>query len=350
MSLEVRMSTTGVDTPINTQGTATTNRRGAGKTNGHGADASNRRDQPEEKLREASATGEFRRGGRDDSGAVIEDIFYCTDRFIIYESAGRVCYKLLDGYDDAKGLRKRISCLGGLRASIEGLRSQSALSAKEKKRAGQEIAWALAEAFEADDKSRPEMPKEVLERVDARLRSLVKSGYRRKFIMANLTAFLCIVSFLVLVASLLHAIELEKSLDVLPRYALLGAMGGLGAFLSVMIGVRSIDVDLDLRGWEHVYSGATRIFIGVIGAWVVALALESKFVDPTLGLVADGSEETSAEMFGPPLDKHLALFMILAFIAGFSESLVPNLLRRGEAAASGEKADEPIVQKMQPEA
>lgn len=342
------MSTTGVETKTNGRGAAATNGHGAAATNENEDGSRRRRNRSDEKLREASVSCDFKRGGKDDSGATIEDIFWCTDRFIIYQSDGQVRYKLPDDYDAAKSLRKRISDLGGLRASIEGLRSQSALSPKEKKRAAQEIAWALAEAFEDDNRSQSEKPREVLERVDARLRSLVKSGCRRKFILANLTAFLCIESILVLTAAALFMVA-SGNLEVLPRYALLGAMGGLGAFLSVMIGLRSLDVDLDLRGWEHVYSGATRIFIGVIGAWVVALALESKFLDPTLGFDGE-TAKASTGMFGAPLDKHLAMFLVFAFTAGFSESLVPNLLRRGEQAANGDNTDAPIVQKMQPEA
>jgi hypothetical protein len=117
-----------------------------------------------------------------------------------------------------------------------------------------------------------------------------------------------------------------------------------------MIGIRSIDVNLDLKAWEHVYSGATRIFIGVIGAWVVGLALDSNLVDPTFGSMED-TMPTDPSGGSSELPPTTAMYLIFAF-AGFSESLVPNLLRRGEQAAGGdersEAADEPIVQKMQP--
>jgi hypothetical protein len=52
------------------------------------------------------------------------------------------------------------------------------------------------------------------------------------------------------------------------------------------------------------------------------------------------------------LDGRLALYLLLSFIAGFSESLVPNLLRRGEQATGGSEkqntADDPIVKDMKP--
>jgi hypothetical protein len=52
------------------------------------------------------------------------------------------------------------------------------------------------------------------------------------------------------------------------------------------------------------------------------------------------------------LEPHVALKLIFAFIAGFSESLVPNLLRRGEKSVSGSEkqdgSDAPIVKDMKP--
>lgn len=294
-----------------------------------------------------------KRGELDESGARIDDIFWVTDWFVIYEAEGQVRYVLPDDYAVAKKLRRRIADLGGLRASIEELRAQKAISKSEKKRAARELAWALAEAFEDGADQRSETPKEVLTRVDARLRSLVKSGYRSRFVFANLLAFAGIEAFLLILAVVLFLFA-AGTLPAVPLYALFGAMGGLGAFLSVMIGVRSIDVNLDLKGWEHVYSGATRIFIGVIGAWVVGLALDSQLIDPTFGSTpaqADGSV-IDASILLVPVQPQTAMYLILVFLAGFSESLVPNLLRRGEQAAGADDAqaspDGPIATKMQP--
>jgi hypothetical protein len=143
---------------------------------------------------------------------------------------------------------------------------------------------------------------------------------------------------------------LPEHVQAIPHYALFGAMGGLGAFLSVMIGGRSMDVNLDLKGWEHAHAGVTRIIIGVISAWVVGLALNSTLINPTFGQLA-GEAGTQNASGLPPLPPGMAMYLILAFLAGFSESLVPNLLRRGEQAAGGDKADtagEPIVEKIQP--
>jgi hypothetical protein len=290
-----------------------------------------------------------RRGETDTNGLKIENIFSSTRHFVIYEADNQIRYILPDDYEVAKTLRQKIAELGGLRASIEDLRAEPSLSMSEKTRAGREIAWALAEAFEDESSPPSDKPKEILTRVDARLRSLVKSHYRKKYVFANLVAFTAIEIVLILMAiGFGHWWTVPES-AVLHRYAMYGACGALGAFLSVITGIRSIDVDIDLKKWEHVFAGATRILIGVVGALVVGLALDSKFIDPTLG---SATEET-AKTIGGSLERRLALYLMFAFIGGFSESLVPNLLRRGEQAAGTSEgqttpSNEPIVRTMKP--
>jgi hypothetical protein len=216
-------------------------------------------------------------------------------------------------------------------------------------RAARELAWAFSEAFE-DDSNPPsaEIPKEVLTRVDARLRSLVKSHYRKKYAFANLIAFGAIEVVLIVVAIIFAITLVNPPLAAVPHYAVYGALGGLGAFLSVIIGIRSIDVNIDLKVWEHIFAGATRIFIGVIGGLVVGLALDSNLIDPTFGHAGVTAEAAS----GIHLETDRAMYFIFAFIAGFSESLVPDLLRRGEDAIGGDAQsgapDQPIVQDMKP--
>lgn len=68
---------------------------------------------------------------------------------------------------------------------------------------------------------------------------------------------------------------------------------------------------------QHFYAGRTRIIIGVIGALAIGLALGSRFLSPGFGS-----------------ELNVPVYYFLAFIAGFSETLVPNALRRAEGPAS----------------
>jgi sorbitol-specific phosphotransferase system component IIA len=116
--------------------------------------------------------------------------------------------------------------------------------------------------------------------------------------------------------------------------------------MSVITGIRSVDVDLDLKGWEHIFTGATRILIGVIGAVIIGLALDSGLVNFSFG---SGSEEETPGSI--KVAKHLAMILIFSFIAGFSESLVPSIMRRGEQAVGTDRShtpDDPIVKDTKP--
>jgi hypothetical protein len=284
-------------------------------------------------------------GEKDQSGAEIKNIYSSTRQFVIYEASDQIRCLLPDDFDVAKGLRQRITELGGLRASIEDLRSDPSLSQTEKTRAARETAWALAQALEDEIKPPLQEPKDILTHVDARLRSLIKSHYRKRYCLANLLAFGVIEIILIAVA-----IFAGTGNDGVPRrYAIYGCFGGLGALLSVITGIRSIDIDIDLKRWEHIFAGATRILIGVVGAVVIGLALDSRFINPMFG-DSGGSAASSPE--AGSLDARLALKLILSFIAGFSESLVPNLLHRGEQTVQGsgkpDAADAPIVRGIKP--
>jgi hypothetical protein len=281
-------------------------------------------------------------GDKDPSGAEITNIYASTRQFVIYEADEQVRYILPCDFDVAKGLRLRVSELGGLRASIEDWRCDLALSPNARMRAAREVAWALAQAFEDENNPRSGEPKEILSRVDSRLRSLVKSHYRKKYCIANLFTF-GVIEIILIVVAIASSFSQET---VLHRYASYGCFGGLGAFLSVITGLRSIDIDVNLSRFEHLFAGATRILIGVIGAVVIGLALDSHLIDPTFGTSPASPGSSSS------VDARLALSLILAFIAGFSESLVPNMLRRGENAVNNnnkqDSPDAPIVKDMKP--
>jgi hypothetical protein len=292
-------------------------------------------------------------GKLDPNGITIDRIFKSTRRFAIYEVGGEVRYQLPNNSTTGRKLCPRIAGLGGLRASIDDLRAELCLSSQEKERAAREMAWALALGFEDDGTTPSEEPKQILTRVDARLRSLVRGHYLKKYVIANLFAFVVIETILISIAVVVEVFKFEQGhWPILHHYAIYGAFGALGAFLSVITGIRSIDVDINLNNWEHGFAGATRISIGVIGALVVALALDSKFIDPTLGLSPPSAEHPAAHPGAGSLHRHVALYLLFAFVGGFSESLVPNLLRKAEQATGGTDApkasDEPIVKDIKP--
>jgi hypothetical protein len=271
-------------------------------------------------------------GGTDGMGNRIETMYACTKHYEIFESAGVTRYRLPENFDVAKQLRSKVADFGGLRASIEDLKSRSAISVAERLRAGREIAWVLEQAFDTDSPPSSTQAKELLTSIDARLRTLAKSHVRKRYLEANLFAFIAVELLLISSALLLWWKEDDfiGNAMALYRYGIYGAFGALGAFLSVITGIRSIDFDIDLKTWEHAFAGVTRILIGVIGAIVMGLALDSHLIDPTFGRPVTVSRQPVE------FDQTLALRCILTFVAGFSETLVPSLLRKAEKSSGAD--------------
>jgi hypothetical protein len=201
------------------------------------------------------------------------------------------------------------------------LRDNAAIDKAESERAAVELAGSLAEAFESEDPTKVKI--DSLKNTEARLLNIVKSSYRKNYVKGTLWAFLVVAAVLGLIMyyfpnevktppetwNHINPVEVGK-------YAAYCLFGAMGALLSVAMGIRNIDFDVNLRGWEHFFSGLTRISIGIFAGIIIGLAVQSKFLNPSF------NSETSAPVL-----------YFLAFIAGFSESMVPNLLRRGESAA-----------------
>jgi hypothetical protein len=91
--------------------------------------------------------------------------------------------------------------------------------------------------------------------------------------------------------------------------------GAVGGFLSVATGIRKLDIDPDTAGWVSGLNGIIRLEIAVFSALVLWLLIKS-------GLILE-------PLFTGIKDKAFA-FGAFAAAAGFSESLIPNVLRRAE--------------------
>jgi hypothetical protein len=267
-------------------------------------------------------TGTWTEGATDRQGRKITCIYRVTKQFVIYEADGTTTFVLPDDYETAKALRAKIAELGGLLAKIEMLKSLSALPDADKGGASSVEAWALSVGFEDGP---IDQAKAALVNVDARLRTLAKSELRKTYVYATLAAVIVIEAILVAIAYM--SWSLPGTFSAMHRYAAYCAAGGLGALLSAIAGAQKLDMNLDVAVWEHFLAGASRILIGVIGGLVVGLALDSHFMDPTLGGTASTAPTPGM------INRTVAMYLLFTFVSGFSETLVPNLLARGEQAA-----------------
>jgi hypothetical protein len=103
----------------------------------------------------------------------------------------------------------------------------------------------------------------------------------------------------------------------------MAACGSLGAFLSVSLNLRRLEIDPEAPRVMNVISAVSRIVIGMIGAVFVYLVIKGNLI---LGLLAD--------------IKNPAAILAVAIVAGFSETFVPNALRRVEKQADPESPNQ----------
>lgn len=266
-------------------------------------------------------------GDLDPSGAKIERIYRSTKRFVIYEAAGSTSFILPDDYDTARALRLKVADLIGAIGRIEVLKDIKQISDAERLGAGRVIASALSNSFE--DGAKIEDAKALLTDCENRLRTLAKSKLRRFYIYATLGMILAALVALGWVAC--RTWYYAGTFDAFHRYAVYCAAGALGAFLSVLLGARSLDMSLDVTTFEHFFAGASRIFVGIVAGLIMGLALDSHFVDPKFGHDVAGGRTSGT------IAVTIAMYLLLCLISGFSETLVPNLLKRGGQTAGGEQ-------------
>jgi hypothetical protein len=94
------------------------------------------------------------------------------------------------------------------------------------------------------------------------------------------------------------------------------AMGGLGAWLSVIQRSRRTELDVAAGPLLHHLEGAFRIIAGTLGAFLVALAIQADLINGVKDLL-----------------KGLPAMMVVCMVAGTSERLVPSLIEQIESRA-----------------
>jgi hypothetical protein len=105
----------------------------------------------------------------------------------------------------------------------------------------------------------------------------------------------------------------------------LAAKAGLvGAAFSIALGIRNRTVALDLNRLDNISDGVLRLLIGVIAAGVLLLILASGIL-PNMKL---------GDMTVPGGINSWKVVMVVGFIGGFLERLVPDLLEKGASPAA----------------
>jgi len=279
----------------------------------------------------AKHVGDYRVGGLDKRGRRVLDILWSTKDYVIFQHAGGISPHFSDNDDLSREQARRYMQLGPDLSRINALLpppNETDDKGPSASRAWsffhtpnaflyRETARAIANALTGDH----QRAIDVLAFVETRLIARRRAQGQFQYLLACTGTLATIVLIALLFEFLLLPATPWRDLV---RVATCGAAGG---FLSVAIGIRKLDIDPDTRWWVNAYYGLIRLTIAIVSAIVLYFLIKAKLV---LQPVFSGASPQEA----------FALYAFAA-AAGFSETLIPNILRRTEERrASPPKADE----------
>jgi hypothetical protein len=255
------------------------------------------------------------RVGNDDSrGVLITQIYaFQSDEYAIYQ-AGEVMVHFADDPGKEQTQRKSILPLSSARAEVNAL--VQGLACREI--CDRQIAYPLQLALDGDtDGAKATV-------AAAKAFVLAKRAARGRFQYLKWSYGVgAILIGLLFLASWLHPVK-EASSDLW----LAGKAGLVGAAFSIALAIRGRTVALDTDLLDNVTDGTLRLLIGVISAGVLLLLLASGVL-PSLKI-------GNADFSGSSLTWQMIL--VIGFIGGFLERLVPDLLEKKAPQGNGSKA------------
>jgi hypothetical protein len=159
---------------------------------------------------------------------------------------------------------------------------------------------------------------------------------RRGLIIASIVTAMVVIVFALdtwVVASCPSAEGISAMPLPLGTSIWIGGIGGVGgAFFSIALGTMQRTVATSLNPRDNLADAALRVIVGLIGAWVLVLLLRAK-------LLPDFRIGGTSVVDNPTVE----ITLLIGFVAGFLERLVPDLLER-KAEDKTKQAEEKVKQ------
>ena len=253
---------------------------------------------------------ELKKGGFDQRGREILDILWSTKDYVIFRHPSGISPHFSDDTEIARKQRTAYASIGPHLSKVNALRSVTVWRAESIDR---EIARAVYQSLEGDIQNAAE----TLEGVRTRLQNLINLQGRLQY---QISCLLTVALFAIVCAAVRYlAGDPADGLLGPSRLASVAMFGALGGFLSISIGLKQLTIDPDADWRINAIAGASRIVIAVIASIFVYLMIAAKLALTSLNLL-----ESDAGIYA------------ISMAAGFSEKLVPNLLR-GLSVGDAEK-------------
>ncbi|UTW61947.1 hypothetical protein KFE98_18335 [bacterium SCSIO 12741] len=236
-------------------------------------------------------------------GEDITRLYASRSTYLIFEGnkSGVVTVKVAE--ESKKELRERTSPISPKIALITGYLTDRT----EKRKYVDQIGLAYSEAIEGNTDGAIEICDRLIERIE----SYKSNTGRFYYLMSCLSITLIMMAF----TSVLKLFDFSLSFE---QYVHMTTYASIGGFLSVARGLRTIEINAHDFGWFQFFYGGLRMLISMFSGLIMYILIKSELILSNL-----------------QLDQNEYALYLIAIVAGFSESYVPNLLSKVEKNSSG---------------
>lgn len=228
-------------------------------------------------------------------GEIITALYSAKPNYIIFEGdhSGEVTVATED-----VDLRKRCSEIGS-RISII---TDYLTTKKERRKFVDQIGLAYSEAIDGDIENAKKICDKIIDRIELYKCNIGRFHY--------LLSCLSVVVINLIISYLLKKINITP--EIVPHFYIM-SFASIGGFLSVAKDIKKIHIDPSEFGLFQIFYGVIRILISMFSGLIIYILIKSELILPQLN-----SKE------------NIYIVYIFAIASGFSESMIPNLLKRIE--------------------
>lgn len=227
-------------------------------------------------------------------GEIIGQIFSSHKDFLIYREED-ACNVSVYYPDENIEYSKNLSKISHKTAVLKGC----VCNKLEHKKYNSRIAVMYREALRGNSETAEAIIDAILKDAPIFKRNLARIFY--------LISCFSVVLFMIILSVLQDTIF---QFDYLIPYLKIMLYGSLGGIISVTISIKKLNLDFDFYNWSQLIYGAFRIILAIISAIIAYVLIKSDLIFSKLD------------------STNIYLYYVLAVMAGFSETWIPNTLKK----------------------
>ena len=252
-------------------------------------------------------------GGTDLAGDTIEKIFVKDDEYVIYRILGTDesgAFRVMiepEVESDPKGLIGRLEAIKGELADFRSILYKGVHDTSIRQRAANAVSTALS----GDLDTARNIFKEIKRKVNKEYEDML---FGRLLYLSGAFSCVCLLSIISIVFYVCREYEFIKHIPTLKNIIYSSTFSSCGGLLSVCINLRFMQFERESKRYAYYIYGTQRIILASLGGIFTYIVI------------------TSGVFFGFILksENPLLAIMALCVASGFSETLIPNALRKLE--------------------